>query len=217
MKEITKMSRLTGQLEKCFRMLNESFFDGQLPQPVLTVIPSSRSYAHYTPYDSWNTTSGGKREINIASGTLDRPLENVLASLLHEMCHEYNDLILNISDTSRGGTYHNKFFKEAAETHGLTCEKTEKYGWSHTEPGDELLDWILERDELREIEMCRINPAAAVSIGTHAGNMDGENTTPPASKGHSRRYQCPGCKAIIRATKKVNVICGDCLIPFVEG
>lgn len=49
MKQVTSMSRLTNQLEKMFRLLNQDFFDGVLDTPIITVVPSSRSYAHYTP------------------------------------------------------------------------------------------------------------------------------------------------------------------------
>ena len=114
------MSRLTNQLEKMFRALNADFFDGVLEMPVITVTPTAKAYAHYTPYDAWQTADTGRREINIASGTLDRPLELICASLLHEMAHMWNDTILNIQDCSRGGTFHNRHFKEAAEAHGNT-------------------------------------------------------------------------------------------------
>lgn len=217
MKEITKMSRLTGQLEKCFRLLNDSFFDSVLPMPVITVIPSSRSYAHYTPYDAWNTKNGARREINIASGTLDRPLENIISSLLHEMCHEYNDVILNVADTSRCGTYHNKYFAKTATEHALICSRSDKYGWSHTAPSDCLIEFILEHDELREIEMCRINPCQpTTSIGTHSNSEIG-NALITSKRNHVRRYECPCCHTVIRATKKINIICGDCMTAYVEG
>lgn len=211
MKEITKMSRLTGQLEKCFRMLNEHFFDSVLPTPIITVIPSSRSYAHYTPYTSWNTKDGGKHEINIASGTLDRPFENILASLLHEMCHQWNDQILNVADCSRNGTYHNKYFAKAAREQGLEVYRTEKYGWSRTEPGEPLLDFLLEHcDELKEIEICRINPSASVTVGTHSNNggLPVIGTNPNS---HSRKLQCPCCGNSVRATKTVHIMCIDCM------
>lgn len=210
MKEITKMSRLTGQLEKCYRLLNERFFDNLLEMPVITVIPSSRSYAHYTPYDSWNTSKGAKREINLASGTLDRPLENILASLLHEMCHQWNDQILNVADCSRGGTYHNKYFAKAAREHGLEVYRTEKYGWSRTEPGEALIDFILEHDELREIEMCRINPSASVTVGAHSSNS-GLPVAGINPNSHSRKLQCPCCGNSVRATKAVHIMCIDCM------
>ena len=43
-----------------------------------------------------------------------------------------------VQDCSRGNTYHNKRFKAAAEAHGLTVTHSDKYGWSHTAPGDAL-------------------------------------------------------------------------------
>ena len=217
MKQINKMSRLAGELEKAFRLLNEHFFGGELPTPVLTVIPTPRAYAHYTPFDAWNAQGEGKREINIASGTLDRPLENILASMLHEMVHEYNDVVLNVQDTSNKGVYHNKIFKREAEAHGLIVTRSEKYGWSHTEPGDELLEFVLEHDELREIELCRTNPAlVSITVGGHTSNGDGLTPIPPA-KSHHRKYVCPCCGNSVRATKEVRIICADCMKLMLEA
>lgn len=216
MKQVTSMSRLTNQLEKMFRLLNKDFFDDALDTPIITVIPSSRSYAHYTPYNSWVSKDTYRREINIASGTLDRPLEAVTVSLLHEMVHMYNDLVLNVQDCSRGGTYHSKVFKEQAEAHGLLCSRTEKYGWSHTEPSDTLLEWLLIHDELRDIEMCRVNPGyTAVGIGAHSSNGVPGFVATATTRQHNFRYQCPRCQAIARSGKPIRLICGDCLLPMI--
>ncbi len=212
MKQIDKMSRLTGELEKCFRLLNQDFFNGELPTPIITVIPTPRAYAHYVPYDIWETKSSRKREINIASGTLDRPLENILASLVHEMTHMYCDCILNEQDTSNKGVYHNKIFKREAEAHGLIVTRSKKYGYSHTEPSDNLLEWILDHNELREIEMCRGNPSLiSVRIGTHTGSSNGMTPTGTNANTHHRKYVCTCCGNSVRATKQVNIICGDCM------
>ena len=51
-----------------------------------------------------------------------------------------------VQDCSRGNTYHNRRFKEAAEARGLMVEHSDKYGWSHTAPSDLLLDWILNNN-----------------------------------------------------------------------
>ena len=215
MKQVTSMSRLTNQLEKMFRLLNQDFFNNELETPIITVVPSSRPYAHYTPWSAWQSKDTYRREINIASGTLDRPLEAVTASLLHEMVHMYNDLVLNIQDCSRGGTYHSKIFKEQAEAHGLLCFRTEKYGWSRTAPSDMLLEWLLLHDELREIEMCRVNPGyTAVGIGTHASNSVPGFVATATTRQHNFRYQCPCCQAIARSGKPIRLICGDCLQPM---
>lgn len=217
MKQVNNMSRLVNQLQHTFNLLNADLFDNTLPVPVITVTPSPRSYAHYTPYDAWETASGGKREINIASGTLNRPIEAVVASLLHEMCHMYNDIVLGKQDVSRRGLYHNARFYDTCIKHGLNCYKTEKNGWALTEPNDELLQWILDHNEIREIELCRVDPFAPRSvIGTHASESG--NRIPGANpNSHSRRYSCPACGMIVRATRTVNVICGDCMTAMIEG
>ncbi len=220
MKRIDKMSRLTGELEKIFRMLNEDFFDGALPTPIITVIPSARSYAHYVPYDIWDTKGSGKREINIASGTLDRPLENIVASLCHEMVHMLCDCVLNVQDTSNKGIYHNMTFKREAEAHGLIISRSElkHIGWSHTEPSERLLEWVLEHDELREIEMCRAEMfQTTTGVGTHTGNTNGTRITGSNPNSHHRKYICPVCGCSCRATKQIHLMCMDCLEPMIEA
>ena len=216
MKQVTSMSRLVNQLEKAFRLLNHDWFDDTLEMPIITVIPTPHAYAHYTTINVWNTANGGKREINIASGTLDRELYEIVASLMHEMVHMHNDTVLNIQDTSRAGTYHNRQFAIQAEKHGLTVSQTEKYGWAHTECSEELLDWVISHDELREIEICRANPLfGTIGIGGKAPN-GGDIPTTTGTKQNSRKYQCPCCKNSVRATKKVNVMCADCMEIMVE-
>ena len=214
MKQVTSMSRLVNQLEKMFRALNADLFNNELDTPVITVTPSSRSYAHYTPWNAWETKDEHRREINIASGTLDRPLEAITASLLHEMVHMYNDTVLNVQDVSRGGTYHNKAFARACEEHGLICTKTDKYGWSHTEPSDDLIEWLLNHDELREIEMCRTDPTlTAVGIGSHASSGGIQIIS---TNNHHHKYICPCCGSSVRATKDVRIMCMDCFVQMIK-
>ena len=218
MKEITKMSRLTGCLEKCFRLVNADLFDNELPTPMITCVPTSRAYAHITVYPVWDTKRGNKYELNISSAYLTtRPLEEVVASMIHEACHLLN-IVHGVQDTSNNGVYHNKQFKLTAEEHGLTVTRSDKYGWSRTAPGDPVLQFVLDHmDELREIEMNRSIPQCQmVSIGTHSSN-GGMVVTPTVTKGHSRKWVCPRCGTIIRSNKPVRVICADCMELFVEG
>ena len=76
---------------------------------------------------------GGTHEINIGAGTLSRPIEEVAATLLHEMVHYYNH-VKGVQDCSRGNTYHNRKFRDAATAHGLIVDHHEKYGWTITSP-----------------------------------------------------------------------------------
>ena len=124
-------------------MLNTDFFNGELDPPIITIQSTPRAYGHYTRFDQWDVKGQGRRELNIGAGTLDRPVEETVATILHEMCHQYNDTILNVNDCSRGGTYHNGLFKDCALAHGLTVSRSEKSGWNRTAPSDQLIEWIL--------------------------------------------------------------------------
>ena len=209
MKEITKMSRLNGQLEKAFRIINHDWFNDELPEAIITAVPTSKAYAHYTPWDAWETKTGAKREINIITAYLNRPLENIIASLIHEMVHMYNDCVTHEQDTSRGGTYHNKVFKRVAEEHGLVIEKDAKYGWTITTPSDELFLWVCEHDELKEIQMNR-NTSSATFTGGHSNNKGTDKTKGKNPNSHSIKYVCPCCGNSVRATKIVRIACLDC-------
>lgn len=135
MKQTVKTSRAAGQLEKMFRELNKHYFAGKLPEPIISLKKTPSAYGHITCSKVWQTGGENKYEINISSATLDRPIEETASTLLHEMVHEYC-METGIKDTSNNGVYHNKRFKEQAETHGLVVEHHDKYGWTITSPSE---------------------------------------------------------------------------------
>lgn len=101
MKELTSYNRVAGYLNKVFDLLNNEFFEGALSRPTITIQSTPKAYGHFTlSKDTWVSKLGETHEINIGAGTLSRPIENVCATLLHEMVHYFNyengiqDLIL---------------------------------------------------------------------------------------------------------------------------
>src|SRR5699024_7896844 len=77
-----------------------------------------------------------------------------------------------------------------------------KYGWTVTTLAPETEAWI--RKTLGEDKI-------------NASRLPVEGTTKGGSKksiNRSIKYVCPCCGTIIRATREVNVICGDCGEPF---
>lgn len=212
MKELTTYNRAAGYLNHIFDLLNHHFFEDALSNPIITIQSTPRAYGHYTLYDAWSVDGEkGFREINIGAGTLSRPVEEVAATLLHEMVHYYNDL-QGIKDCSRGNTYHNKSFRKCAEAHGLVIDHHPTYGWSVTSPSDELLEFCMDND-LRDIRLNRIDGFSARigGTGTHNGTFTIGTTT---RKSSSRKYACPCCGMSVRATKDVNVACLDCNEPL---
>ena len=213
MKQLTSYNRVAGYLNKIFDLLNEEFFENELSRPTITIQSTPRAYGHFSlREDTWVSKLGGTHEINIGAGTLSRPIEEVVSTLLHEMVHYYN-YERGVQDCSRGNTYHNRKFREEAERRGLLVEHSDKYGWSHTSPSDLLLDFVLEND-LSDILINR-NEFSGFQMGG-TGTHSGTPTTPTAKKSSSRKYICPCCGTSIRATKKVNIGCLDCGVPMIE-
>ena len=208
MKELTSYNRAAGYLNKLFDLLNDAFFENALSRPTITIQSTPRAYGHFSLRDdTWVSKLGATHEINIGAGTLARPIENVCATLLHEMCHYWN-YVHGVQDCSRGGTYHNKRFKEAAEARGLIITHSERYGWSHTEPGDALLDFVLEYG-LTDILINR-NEFSGLQIGGSTGTHSGAPTPPTRKPSSTRKYVCPKCGMSVRATRAVNIGCLDC-------
>ncbi|WP_031368535.1 hypothetical protein, partial [Clostridium botulinum] len=138
---------------------------------------------------------------------MNRPLYEIIATLLHEMVHLYN-LVNKIQDVSRNGTYHNKKFKEASEKFGLIVKHDKMIGWSIT---------TLQEKTRQLIDSFNINEAAfdifridifSIDEEDPEGNKNGKR------KSSSRKYVCNNCGAIVRATKELSIICGKCKQEF---
>lgn len=216
MKKLDQYNRIAGYLNKIFDLLNEEYFNNELVRPVITIQSTPRAYGHFTTSEhTWQRVIGSDaHEINIGAGTLARPIEEVVATLLHEAVHYYNWSVAKKNDTSRGGTYHNKVFRAAAEARGLIVSKSEKYGWSHTAPSDETLEFCI-RNDLSDILMYR-NEWSSVSLGP--GMSHGASGSVVATgKQSSYKLRCPCCGASVRATKTgVRIACIPCQVEMVQ-
>lgn len=212
MKQLTSYNRAAGYLNKIFDLLNAAFFENALSRPTITIQSTPKAYGHFSLRDdTWISKNGTSHEINIGAGTLARPIEDITATLLHEMTHYYCH-ISGIQDTSRGYTYHNRRFKAAAEEHGLTVYHHEKYGWSITEPSERLIDFVIDNG-LTDILINR-NEFTGYHIGgtgTHSGTY---GIIPPKISS-TRKYICPCCGMSVRATRTVRIACMDCDEPLV--
>lgn len=207
MKELVKSSRVVGYLEKMYRQLNADKFNNELEEPIITIQSTPNAYGHVTCSRIWKTKDVQRFELNIGAGTLDRPIENVVSTLLHEMVHIYN-LMNDIKDCSRGNTYHNKKFKGKAEEVGLIIECHPTYGWTLTSPSESLIDYICNQGW--EDILINRGERLRVAVGGASGSKGPDNSPTPAKTSSTRKYQCPCCKMSVRATKVVNIVCGDC-------
>jgi len=215
MKRTVKTSRSAGYLEKIFRTINADSFGGEIEEPIITIQTTPGAYGHVTVGKTWKRGEETRHELNIAADWLDRPIENVVATMIHEMVHLLN-IQRGVQDCSRGGSYHNRKFKDEAEKHMLKISKDERYGWTITEPTDELLEYILQQG-WEDLEMARglhfgVGGSSGGKAAGGSGGVPGGVQKPKGS--NSRKYVCPCCGAIVRTTRDLEIICKPCMVEF---
>lgn len=220
MKELIEYDRIVVYLDKISDYIRTELFDINLSKPIITLQQKSGTHGHFECSPRWKDANGQERyEINLNSETITRPIENVVATLIHEYCHYYNQM-KGIQDCSRCGYYHNKKFKECAEKHMLRIEHSDRIGWSITYPTDELLEWVIKHD-LQDIKLGKNVDWMSVNgvmmpVNTNNNNPN-RQTKAKGSKSNMRKYTCK-CGTIIRATKdlKNTVECNVCHTLFAE-
>ena len=205
------LKNVIQDLEDLFQMFNDKYFECELAKPVITVSPNTAKVNELgwcTQYKAWKDLDGEERyfEINICAEHLARQFTEVAGTMLHEMVHLYN-LQNGVKDTSREGTYHNKKFKESAESHGLVVENTEKYGWAKTD--------LTEEAKAETESFMNFIEKTSFEIFREA-EPEKEKKEKGGGKSSSRKYVCPHCGLIIRATKEVKVLCFECNELLVE-
>lgn len=194
-----------SELHKAFNLLNSHFFNGELPQVVITIQSQGKRscYGWFTVAKVWSSSHDKElHEINISAEHIgSRKMIEVLQTLLHEMLHLYASEN-EIQDTSRSGGYHNKRFKQIAEEHGMSYnhdKPNSKIGYSAVE---------LTNESIATIESWNLKEASFDISRLSISNVK--------KKSNIVKWVC-GCNVIVRSSKPViNVICGDCETHFIK-
>ena len=209
-------------LEYGFEVLNEVYFDNALPPVVITIMSSPRTYGHFTVGKVWKAEENHFNEINISAEHLDRNIENVMATLQHELIHFYCQLN-NIADTSQSGRYHNKNFKREAEARGLSISYAKYIGYSVTEPSQEFIEVLQSNGIEKPMNINRDGVMGIAGIGGNGsgddngkGGADGKGIQTGKRKTSTRKYQCPCCGNSFRATKEIRVLCMNCNEQYIK-
>jgi hypothetical protein len=194
-----------SELYRCFGLFNNHFFSGKLPEPAITIQTKGKrnalGWCSTVEYWKSHDETVKKYEINLTAEDMNREPESIMQTLLHEMIHLYN-VINEVKDCSRGGTFHNKRFKEAAERFGMHFDEpaNKKYGWSFAILNQETIDliktWGINADAFK---LARQVPETA------------------KKKANSYKLECPVCGIKLRASKPgIVVMCKTCEVELVE-
>ncbi|MEG1012469.1 MAG: hypothetical protein RSD35_10495 [Oscillospiraceae bacterium] len=83
MKNLTKYNRAATYLDHIFNLANEQLFESALSKPVITIQSTPNAYGHVTCSKVWRTEKGESAyELNIGAGTLCRPIEETVATMM---------------------------------------------------------------------------------------------------------------------------------------
>lgn len=201
------LSTDTKRLEDAYGVFNREYFNGELPMVMITIQSSLKAYGHCTTKKIWASGSDRYYELNLSAEYLSRPIENVLATLVHEMVHIYC-METGIKDTSNNGRYHNKRFKTEAEMRDLKIAYAPTIGWSVTEPTEVFIRNVKNWGLYDACENYRLGALQTDSS---------EGTDKPRKKTSTRKYYCPVCGNSVRATKDVNILCMDCNVQMIKA
>lgn len=215
---MTQLESINSELNRVFDIFNKHYYNNEIEKPVIAVQTNGKdsgTMGWCTCNKVWKDDEKNQfyYEITICSEYLFRDIQEICATLLHEMVHLYcNEK--NIKNTSRGHTYHNKRFKEIAEQHGLVVQYDKRIGWSMTSLSDETKSFVEANVKKDVFTLTRGHHKMRTSTGiSEDGEDQGEIEAPEEPekpKQSMRKYVCPSCGTIIRATKDVNVKCADC-------
>lgn len=215
--EIIDYATAAKYLKAIYGLLNKDYFNNRLEDVTITIQSKAGTFGHFSIDKVWKHEDGKmedrQHEINISAGYMARPIENIVATLMHESVHLFN-FSRGVKDVSSNGVYHNKIFKQEAENRDLIIKKHPQYGWTLTTPSPMLIAWV-KKNGLVDIPIYRDD--YVVQFGG-TGGADGnkpvgtDGTVKPVKKKCStRKYVCSVCGLSVRATKEVNIICGDCM------
>jgi hypothetical protein len=210
------------ELKYIYDSLNKDYYDGSLPEVVITIqsSPKGKAYGWYSK-DRWGASDNSDimfDEINISAEYLSRPIEEIASTMNHECVH-LDCVIKGIKDTSNNNVYHNKRFKEEAEKRGLIISKAQTIGWSVTTPSEEFKTYIksldINEDSFKFFRKSSyyipVNIAGSNADNGDSIEDDGENngeTKEPKKK--STKYTCPNCGIEVRGFIGLHIKCCDC-------
>ncbi|MHB8630137.1 MAG: SprT-like domain-containing protein [Aggregatilineales bacterium] len=119
-------------LDKAFQYFNKSLFGDQLTAIAITLQRKSSAKGYFQA-DVFENREGEKaNEIALNPDIfLDRTDEEILSTLVHEMCHHWQALY---GEPSRNGYHNSEFACKMAEV-GLICSSTGATGGKKTRPG----------------------------------------------------------------------------------
>lgn len=202
-------------LQQAYEALNRSLFEGALPNCLITLQRSKKSYGYFCG-DRFGRADGTLTDEIALNPThfRDRPQEEVLATLAHEMAHLWQH---HFGKPGRG-RYHNMEWAEKMKSIGLQPTSTGKDGGAET--GDVMGHMIVPDGQFDRAVRKLLARGLVVSWTEQpekhsAPDDDAVDKDDSKSKSGKRiRYVCPHGDMKAWAKHGAKLVCGEHMAPM---
>lgn len=195
----TPTEALYGDLQKAFNVFNKELFDGKLPDVMITVAKARNKRGFFHPDQFKHREDGDPlHEICLMPDSLDRPVRDVMSTLVHEMTH------LEQQEFGKPGKngHHNKEWGQMMEKVGLIPSHTGEPGGKKI--GRAMTHYVLEggpfdlASAIIEVELAYVGKV--------------QITAPKVKKKDLSKLKsvCPTCQAKAWSKQGLKLICFDC-------
>lgn len=195
---------IQNQLNGAFACFNTALFGGKLPPCIITISSSGRQNGHYAKQrftarktETLDDKNQYMDEIALNPDSFDREDILILSTLVHEMCHLWQDAF---GEASRAA-YHNKEWGTKMEELGLMPSDIGLEGGKRT--GQKMGHYIIYGGQFEE--------RAKTYLNNFLLDYRGQKARVSSPKKKSKvKYTCAECGQNAWAKPEANLMCGIC-------
>lgn len=196
MKPVT--ATINSFLDSAFVYFNHCLFDGKLPPCAIVLHRHKRSLGYFWHDRFASKTGETADEIAInPDHLLGRTPEEIVSTLVHEMCHCYQQ---HFGTPTRNG-YHNKEFAQIMKMRGLQCTHDGTQNGRST--GQNMTHLIMPDGQFH---VCYQAWQTVKRIDWGSSEIAPEEKR--KRKSNKTRYECPVCGALAWGKPDLHVYCG---------
>lgn len=190
-------SREYETISDLFHRLNVALWGGKLPCAMLTLHRHKGAHGYFSPRRFKNKSAAENliHEIALNPDTMDRSDREVASTLLHEMCHHWQECCGRPSRTG----YHNTQWADEMERVGLMPIST-----TGTRTGQRVSHTIMEGGDFDRLWQ------GIEAEGVRFRWFSVPNAPPAKKQASKTKFTCAGCNANAWAKLQSNIVCGDC-------